>query len=66
MPTITDSGNIAAVEWAEGIMTVTFLKGGVYEYYDIPFGTYNELLSAPSKNTYMRDNVIGKFEYARV
>lgn len=66
MPTITDSGNIAAVEWAEGIMTVTFLKGGVYEYYDIPFGTYNEMLAAPSKSQFLKNEVIGKFEYARV
>lgn len=66
MPEITDSGNLSGADWTEGIMTISFKKGSSYEYYDVPFGLYNELLAAPSKNTFMRDNVIGKFEYARV
>lgn len=66
MPEITDSGNLAAADWRDGILTVQFKKGASYEYYDVPFGLYNELLAAPSKNTFMRDNVIGKFEAARV
>jgi hypothetical protein len=66
MPEITDSGNLAGADWNEGILTILFKKGGSYEYYDVPFGLYSELLAAPSKNTFMRDNVIGKFEYARI
>lgn len=66
MPEIPDSGNLAFAEWADGIMTVTFKKGGTYEYYDVPFAMFNELLAAPSKATFMKDNVIGKKTYAKV
>lgn len=66
MPTISDSGNLAAADWASGILTVTFKSGGMYEYYDVPIGIFEEMLAAPSKNTFMKDNVIGKFNYARV
>lgn len=66
MPTISDSGNLAAADWADGILTITFAKGGMYEYYDVPIGIYNELLAAPSKNTFLQDNIKGKFTYARV
>jgi KTSC domain len=66
MPIITDSGNLVAAEWESGILTIDFQKGGRYEYYDVPQGIFQELLAAPSKNTFLKSEIIGKFEYARV
>jgi len=66
MPEIADSGNLSGADWASGVLTISFKKGGSYEYYDVPFGLYNELLAAPSKNTFFIDNIKGKFTYARV
>lgn len=66
MPAVADSGNISGIDWDEGILVVSFKKGGMYEYYDIPIGLYYEFLAAPSKNTFLRDNIVGKYEYGRV
>lgn len=66
MPEITDSGNLSGADWNEGILTVSFKKGSSYEYYDVPFGLYNELLAAPSKNTFLKNEIVGKYTYARV
>jgi hypothetical protein len=66
MPEITDSENLAAADWRDGILTVTFRKGGVYEYYDVSFAKFNELLAAPSKNDFLKAEIIGHHEYARV
>jgi hypothetical protein len=66
MPEITDSGNIASADWDNGIMTVQFRKGGVYEYYDVSFSKYTEFMAAPSKTTFLKSQVIGQHESARV
>ena len=66
MPEIADSGNLSGVDWADGILTISFRKGSTYEYYDVPIGIYYELLAAPSKNTFLIDNIKGKYTYARV
>jgi hypothetical protein len=66
MPEITDSGNLASADWNEGIMTVRFKKGGVYEYYDVSYALFTELMAAQSKSQFLKTEIIGKFEYARV
>jgi len=66
MPEIADSGNLSGADWDSGILTISFKKGGSYEYYDCPVGLYYELLAAPSKNDFFVQNIKGKFTYARV
>ena len=66
MPTISDSDNLSAAEWADGVLSIDFKKGLSYQFYDVPIGLYHELLAAPSKNTFFVQNIKGKFTYARV
>ena len=67
MPQITDSSRISNVEWENGLMTVTFKKdGSQYEYQDVPYGVYQELLASESKGRWFDQNVKGHFEHAKV
>lgn len=61
-----DSSHINDVEWSGGVLTVQFKDGGVYEYYDVPNGTFQEFLAAPSKGRFFKESIKGVFEYAKV
>lgn len=66
MPEIADSKHLAAAEWSNGILTVKFQSGDVYEYYDVPVGIMNELMQSESKGQFFRNHIKGGFEYAKV
>lgn len=55
------SSNLASIGYdAESlVLEVEFNNGRVYQYFDVPQGTYDELMSASSKGSYM-NNVIKK------
>jgi hypothetical protein len=59
--TPVSSSNLASIGYdAESlILEVEFNNGRVYQYFDVPQGTYDELMSASSKGSYM-NNVIKK------
>ena len=61
-----ESSHIADVDWEDGILRVSFVKGGVYEYQDVEIGLFKEFLLAPSKGEFFRQNVKGKYDYTRV
>ena len=61
-----NSSNIADVEWADGILTVAFVSGGKYQYFDVPQGIFQELLGAPSPGQYFHQFIKGLFEYERI
>ena len=65
MPAVTDSKHIEWVVWHEGILTIRFHSGDVYDYFDVPSGMFDELMSAPSKSSFFRNEIKGRFEYAR-
>lgn len=48
------------------ILEVEFKTGQVYQYFDVPAEKFENLLKAPSKGTYMRDHLIGKYEYIKI
>jgi KTSC domain len=56
-----DSSNLASIGHnAESlVLEVEFNNGRVYQYFDVPTGTYDELMSSASKGSYM-NNVIKK------
>lgn len=59
--TLVSSSNLASIGYdAESlVLEVEFNNGRVYQYFDVPQGTYNELMSASSKGSYM-NNVVKK------
>lgn len=62
-----ESSMIAAAGYEPGTKTlvVLFNSGVAYEYHDVPQKLYNQLMAAESKGHFMKDNVIGRFPYAR-
>ena len=56
------SSNVAAIGYDTATQTleVEFVKGSVYQYYNVPEQTYKNIMSTPSKgrflNTYIRDS----------
>lgn len=63
---LVNSGHLMNVEWEGGILEITFNDGSKYQYSDVPEGIYQELMAAPSKSLYFRQNIKGAFEYSRV
>ncbi|MBU4502190.1 MAG: KTSC domain-containing protein [Nanoarchaeota archaeon] len=39
------------------ILEIEFLKGGIYQYYGVPVGIYDGLMSAGSKGSYFHQNI---------
>ena len=47
------------------ILTVDFLKGGRYNYYDVSEVVFEQMKSASSKGQFLSQNVKGSYRYAR-
>ena len=62
------SSNIAEVGYESETMTleVMFTNGGIYQYFDVPPNTYNEMLNSLSPGKYFQHNIRGTFRFARM
>ena len=62
------SSNIASIGYDEESETleIEFLKGGVYQYFDVPQAVYDGLMAADSHGSYLAANVKGIYRYSRV
>lgn len=62
------STSIASIGYDEstGTLEVEFTDGSVYQYFDVPKPTYDELMSASSLGQYLARQIKGHFRYARV
>jgi hypothetical protein len=62
-----ESSNIArfAYDEANNVLVVDFLKGGTYNYYDVPQVIFDQMKAAPSKGQFLAQNVKGVYRYAR-
>ncbi|MFO0951460.1 MAG: KTSC domain-containing protein [Isosphaeraceae bacterium] len=60
-----ESRLIAAVGYdpAGSVLEVELRGGRVYEYYDVPWSVYSELMSADSKGTYFNDFIRDLYAY---
>lgn len=65
---VPDSTNIASIGYDKETQTleVEFLKGNLYQYFDVPQAVYEGFLSADSKGKYLIANIKGNYRYARV
>jgi len=49
-----------------GTLEVKFANGGVYDFFNVPAATYNELMQAASKDDYYTVNIGKRFPCSRV
>ena len=63
-----DSSNVTAVTYddEQQLLQVKFHTGSVYEYYDVPRTTYNNLLKAKSAGKYLNKHIRDKFDNQEV
>ena len=63
----TESSNIARLRYDEACQAlfVEFRSGGIYQYFDVPLGVFEQLRSAPSKGQFLAQSIKGAYRYAR-
>ncbi|MBK0381687.1 KTSC domain-containing protein [Pedobacter sp. SD-b] len=60
--TITNS-NIQDFEFKSQVLTVEFLDGNVYEYFDVPRAVYVKLVNADSRGRFARRHIFSSYVY---
>lgn len=62
------SSNVASAGYDDQSRTleIEFHKGGVYQYFDVPRTTYEQLVNAASPGGFLHEQIRGVFRYARV
>jgi hypothetical protein len=65
---IQRSSNIRSIGYDQKTQTleVEFLKGGVYQYFDVPWGTWLGFVAADSKGKYFIAQIRDSYRYSRV
>jgi len=67
--TPVESSNLASVGYdpTSATLEIEFRKSGVYQYFGVPSSTYDELMSAGSKETNFDQNIKkGGYSYSKV
>lgn len=59
----TTTSNIADFEYKGQVLTINFLDGSVYEYFDVPKAVYVKLINAESPGRYARRHIYNEFVY---
>lgn len=62
------SSDLAAVGYdAESqILEIEFLKGGTYQYFDVPGSVYEGLMTAPSHGKFFHAHIRDKYRYTKI
>ncbi len=62
------SSNISSIGYDEDSNTleIEFHNGAVYQYFDVPFSVYDDLMGADSQGIYLAQNIKGKYRFVRV
>lgn len=63
--TITTCG-IADYNWAGLVLTVHFLDGSAYEYFEVPRAVYVKLVNADSPGRFARRHIFNSFPYRNI
>jgi hypothetical protein len=64
----TKSSFIDRIDWSKdtSILTLAFSTGSLWEYYDVPFEMYDQLLNAESQGNYFNLNIRNTFQAKRI
>lgn len=62
------SSNVASVGYDEdySLLFVRFLNGSLYQYKNVPFVVYNELLNAPSAGRFLNSHIKGIYPFDKL
>jgi hypothetical protein len=62
------SKNIASIGYEEASETleVEFLNSTLYQYFNVPIGVYEELMSAPSHGSYFNACIKGQYSFEKL
>jgi hypothetical protein len=62
------SSNISSVGFDTDTQTleIEFTNGNIYQYFDVPFTIYEELMQAESKGRFLSSQIKGVYRYARL
>lgn len=59
--------NLVGYDEKTKVLEVRFVNfGQKYRYFNVPKKEYKGLMKATSKGTYMRNNIIDRYDYAKV
>jgi hypothetical protein len=63
-----ESSNIArfAYDSDKSVLTVQFLNGATYNYFDVPAFIFEEMRVVPSKGQFLAYAIKGNYRYARI
>ena len=66
--TAVTSSTRARTGYAPTSMTleVEFIKGGIYQYFDVPEAVHQEFMAAGSHGKYLHANIKGVYRFAKV
>ena len=62
------SSNLASVGYdaKKEILEIEFKHGGIYQYYDVPYEIYGDLMNAESHGSYFFHNIRDVYEYVKL
>lgn len=62
------SSNLAGIAYEpqQQVLTVWFLNGTIYNYYDVPNSVWVSFVNADSKGKYLASQIKNRFSYERV
>lgn len=59
----TSTSNIFDFDYKAAVLTVTFLDGSIYEYFDVPKAVYVKLINADSPGRFARRHIFNAYVY---
>jgi len=63
---INNSSQIEKIKYDGGMLTVTFKKGTVYEYYEVPEEVVTEMVKSEAPGKYFASMIRGTYKYKKV
>lgn len=62
------SSNLAAIGYdaSQQVLEIEFLNGGVYRYFDVPEGLFDQLMAAGSHGSFFSQNIRNQFQFERL
>ena len=48
------------------VLLVEFKHGGIYNYYDVPQGVFEQMITPPSKGRFFLENIREEYDYSQV
>jgi len=66
--TTVSSSNVSSIGYDSDSETleVEFVRGGIYQYFDVPENVFNELINASSVGSYLNQNVKNSIQYSQI